>query len=102
MGSKVTWSRSALDDVRLTIEYIAKDSRIYADRFRAEVRIRAQTLDRFASRGRHVPELERDDVREVLLGSYRMINLLQNDQVYIVAFIHGSRNLETGSLSDRL
>ena len=43
--------------------------------------------------GREVPEAEREDVRELLFQSYRIIYLVKADHLYIVAVIHGSRNL---------
>ena len=44
--------------------------------------------------GRHVPEAEdREDVRELLFQSYRVIYLVETGQVSILTVIHGSRDL---------
>lgn len=43
--------------------------------------------------GREVPEAERDDVRELIFQNYRIIYLVMTDILYIVAVIHGSRDL---------
>jgi len=39
-------------------------------------------------RGRVVPEVEEDSVREIFLYSYRMIYEIVNSDVYILAIIH--------------
>lgn len=44
--------------------------------------------------GRPVPEAEdREDVRELIFQSYRIVYLLEPEQVYILTVIHGSRDL---------
>lgn len=43
---------------------------------------------------RRVPEAEeREDVRELIFRSYRVIYLLGSEYVYILTVIHGSRDL---------
>ena len=41
-----------------------------------------------------VPELERDDVREVILSSYRIIYRLLNHEAQILTVHHGARLLD--------
>lgn len=36
---------------------------------------------------------DRDDVRELIVQSYRIIYLLQTEQLQILTVLHGSRNL---------
>ena len=43
--------------------------------------------------GREVPEAERGDVRELIFHNYRIMYLVRTDLLYIVAIIHGSRDL---------
>ena len=44
--------------------------------------------------GRLVPEAEeREDVRELIFQSYRVIYLVETEQVSILTVIHGSRDL---------
>ncbi|MGD8595151.1 MAG: type II toxin-antitoxin system RelE/ParE family toxin [Gammaproteobacteria bacterium] len=44
--------------------------------------------------GRHVPEAERQDVRELLYKDYRIIYRIKPEQVDILTVIHGSRDLK--------
>ncbi len=44
--------------------------------------------------GRKVPEADdRDDVRELIVQGYRIVYLLQPEQLQILTVIHGSRDL---------
>jgi toxin ParE1/3/4 len=45
-----------------------------------------------------VPELGQDLVREVLLGNYRIIYRLLNDDVQVLTIHHGARLLDPGIL----
>lgn len=40
-----------------------------------------------------VPEYEREDIREVIEGRYRIIYLVEVAQVQVLSVIHGARNL---------
>src|SRR3972149_10970055 len=43
--------------------------------------------------GRTVPEFKDEYIRELIYGSYRIIYLIRNDDCYISAVIHGSRDI---------
>ncbi len=45
--------------------------------------------------GRIVPELENSQVRECFIYSYRLIYQLADNEVHIMAVIHGKRLLES-------
>lgn len=48
--------------------------------------------------GRVVPELGQDFVREVILGNYRTIYRLLNDEVQVLTIHHGARLLDVKSM----
>ncbi|HEX9829854.1 MAG TPA: type II toxin-antitoxin system RelE/ParE family toxin [Bacteroidota bacterium] len=75
-------------------EYIARDSRYYAAAFIQELRDASRSLVRFSERGRIVPELGENAIRELLIHEYRMIYQVRNDQVLILGIIHGRRDLK--------
>jgi plasmid stabilization system protein ParE len=49
-----------------------------------------------------VPEVDSNDVREIVVGRYRVIYLLRGADVRIVMILHGARLLDRGELADRL
>jgi plasmid stabilization system protein ParE len=92
---KVAWTEVAWSDVSAVADYIAKDSSRYAAAFVHEVREAACSLAEFAERGRVVPELRDPKVRELFVRNYRLIYRLTDRDVFIIAFIHGARHLES-------
>ncbi len=46
-----------------------------------------------AERGRVVPELEEPAVRELIVGSYRLIYEIADADVNVLGLIHGARDL---------
>jgi len=89
----VTWTEVAWSDLEAAADYIARDSPHYAAAFVGEVREAARSLDRFARRGRVVPELANPDIREISVRSFRLIYQVAVGGVNILAFIHGARDL---------
>ncbi len=51
-------------------------------------------LARFPRSGRKVPEFDDENVRELIVYSYRIIYRLQDNEVVIAAVIHGKRLLQ--------
>lgn len=51
-------------------------------------------LAQFPRSGRKVPEFDNEDIRELIVYSYRTIYRLQEHEVVIAAVIHGKRVLE--------
>ena len=92
---KVFWAASAARDLEHVIAYIAQDSPGYAAAFAREVVDVSRSLQSLPSRGRIVPEVRRDDVRELIVGSYRLIYRTEKApaRVRILAFLHGRREL---------
>ena len=66
MARKVVWAHAAIDD-----------------------------MEAIAERGRVVPEFENKNFRELFIQNYRMIYRIEDDHVFIVALIHGRRDLRT-------
>lgn len=93
MAWKVKWTSVAWTDLELLADFISKDSSYYAASFVQEIKMASNSLKAFAERGRVVPELRRADIRELFVGNYRLIYQVTQDIVYILALVHGSRNL---------
>jgi len=52
-----------------------------------------ESLKPFLRLGRIVPERGRDDIREVIVRTYRVIYRIKEDLVEIVTVLHGARRL---------
>ena len=74
-------------------DYIAADSDFHAADFIASIITRAERLTAFPMVGRVVPEAQRDEIREILYRSYRIIYRITAERVEVLAIIHGARDL---------
>ena len=95
MGWRVRWTTPAWNDVEAEARFIARDSPQYAVVLQREAQAAAASLRRFARRGRIVPERNDARLRELFVGSYRlMYRIVSDEEVNIIAFIHGTRDLD--------
>ncbi len=91
---KLHWSDVAEADLDDIYNYIARDVPYYAELFIDRLIEATDKLKDHPRIGRCVPEAEnRNDVRELVFHSYRIIYLVTEKQLHILTVIHGSRNL---------
>lgn len=89
--AEVRWTPQAADDFESITNFIAKNSLQYARVFALDVFASLERLETFPNSGRLVPELNRPDIREILLGSYRIVYRIKSDTVEILTLYHGAR-----------
>jgi toxin ParE1/3/4 len=94
MAHRIVWSRRAAQDLDSITDYIAADSPAYAGVVLKSMMNQTKILARFPQAGRKVPEFDDENIRELVVYSYRIIYRLQNDETLIVAVIHGKRILQ--------
>ena len=69
----VKWSNPAKFDLKQIRDYIARDSKFYAQKVYQEIVEKSEKLNLFPEVGRVVPEIEDPRIRELLIYSYRLI-----------------------------
>ena len=89
----VTWTEPALRDVVDIASFIARDSPSYARKMASRILRAGRRLARQPQIGWVVPEFELESIREILVGPYRVIYRIDGDNCFIIAVIHGSRDL---------
>ena len=92
MALPVIWAKRARSDLRLTVDHLRQDSPEAARTFGRAMVQAAASLSTLSMRGRVVPELGNPDVRELLLGRYRLVYEVFPTQVAVVRIIHASRD----------
>lgn len=95
----VKWASPAKDDLKDIHDYIARDSKYYAQKVSQDIVDKSEQLENFPMMGRIVPELEDTNIREIFIYSYRLIYEVTSGSVQVLALIHGKRNF-TGNLND--
>lgn len=95
---RISWSARARRDIRNLRVYIAKDSPYYARRFVDQLVTSVDRLSEHPYSGRTVPEIEREDVREILFQHYRIIYLIGSDVIHILTVLHGRRDFASSNV----
>ncbi len=96
-GYTVLLSRFAENDLLDLIGYFRDINPEFGRRLYDKIKAKILDLRAFPSRGKIVPELERQGIikyRQVLEGNYRIIYSLKNDIVQVLIIIDSRRNLE--------
>jgi len=91
---RVVWTKAAVEDLRKIEEFIATDSPYYARGFIRKILSSTRNLEAFSRIGRKVPEVDADEIREIIVNAYRIIYHLQMDRIQILTVVHGSRMLD--------
>jgi plasmid stabilization system protein ParE len=94
----VRWTAHAKAQLRHIHDYIAEDSPLYAKRVTAELVQQTLGLDGLPRKGKKVPELNEESVREVSLFSYRILYEITPDGVAVLAVIHKRRDLQAAEI----
>lgn len=90
---RIEWNERALEDLNEIHDYIARDSKNYANLFVKKIYEIVQKLREFPNIGRIVPEIDNPSIREIIFQRYRIVYRNKIDNVEILTIIHGSRLL---------
>jgi len=90
---KVHWTDTAEEHLDAIYRHIAKNSEVYAKRVVDVITRRSIQMGTFPLSGRIVPEYEIEQIREVIVGSYRIIYYIKPDQIDVLAVLHGAQNV---------
>lgn len=90
---KIIWTARSENDLLEIGRFIAKNNRTAARQWTAKLKKKAYEASRNPKAGRQVPEFEREDIREVLLKSYRIVYQVQTKHIEILTVFEGHRLL---------
>jgi len=94
----IRWTLQAADDLEAIAEYIAADSEQYAHLLVTDVLAAIDRAALFPSAGRIVPETNTPNIREILLGNYRIIYRIKEKVIEILTIYHSARLLDVTRL----
>lgn len=99
----IIWTFKAFDDYKNIVEYIAKDSEHYASLTARKIRKEIKRIKINPKEARKVPEAGfLDNIREFIVGQYRIIFQIKNNKAYLLTIHHSSRDLSKKSLLEQL
>ena len=96
----VIWTQPAKADLRSIHDFIAHDSRHYAKKVVQDIREKTDILEQLPKRGKKIPELNDDQVRELSLYSYRIIYEINAQGIFVLAVVQKRRDLKVDDISE--
>jgi toxin ParE1/3/4 len=90
---KVVWSESAIADLAAIQAFVARDSVHYANVLVGDILAAVEQLEHFPRSGRVVPERGDEAIRELVVGNLRVIHLVGESDICVLAVIHGARDM---------
>ncbi len=94
----IVWSQLALERAAEIAEYIALDNPLAAREWVDEVFEKVKLLETSPAIGRVVPEVKRDDIRELLFVNYRILYRIGTDSISVLTIRHGKQILPLSEL----
>jgi addiction module RelE/StbE family toxin len=94
------WTERAREDLADVFRYIARDNREAAARWVGRLIEHVENAAGTPLGGRVVPEVQRDDVREVFLRTYRIIYRVAGEDIRVLTVFEGHRRLRNEDLDD--
>ena len=88
---KVNWTSAARAQLRDIRAFVAHSSPQYATKVVDRLTKRSQQIATFPRSGRIVPEANNVNIREVIEGPYRIIYHILEDEIDVIAVVHGAR-----------
>ncbi|MFQ5858118.1 MAG: type II toxin-antitoxin system RelE/ParE family toxin, partial [Anaerolineae bacterium] len=93
-SGQVIWTEKARQNLREIVRYLRQHSPEAAERISKEITASTRRLETFPISGRIVPELAETSFREVIVGDYRVIyEVTEDDTVEILTIVHSRRLL---------
>lgn len=87
----IVWTRRALADLEAIGDFIARDKPLAAARWLERLTAAAERAAEGPMIGRRVPELGRDDLREVLARRYRLVYRVTRERLEVLTIFEGHR-----------
>jgi len=89
---KVQWAPRVTEHVDEAMAYMGRVGADIAQAWLVRLFERVAALEQFPDAGRRVPELDRDDLREIIVGPYRVVYRRRPDIVEVVGVHHHARD----------
>lgn len=97
---KLRWTTKAAADLLAIRRHIAADKPRAGHTWVEKLRQRARHAAETPLAGRVVPEIGRDDIREVLLSAYRIVYRVRDDGIVVLTVFEGHRSFSARGLRD--
>jgi len=91
--TEIRWTEQAVQDLKAIREFIERDSPRYGRLVAERLHEATSRLETFPDSGRVVPELGREEIREVIRGEYRIVYRREDQAATLLTIFRSSRLL---------
>jgi len=89
---QINWTDQAVFDLQNIYTFIASDSKYYAKREVTKIKLKTIFIKDNIKIGRVVPEFEKEEIRELIEGRYRIVyRLISENEVDILTVHHSAK-----------
>lgn len=86
---RVVWTEQALERLQEIEDFISQDSAERAVAYVNRLIERGENLAEFPTSGRRIPELNTEELREILEGNYRLVYRLKTERIEVLTVFEG-------------
>ena len=91
---QINWTFQAKEDLKSIMEFISKDSKQFAKLQVLRIKYRTRIFNSQIYLGKIVPEIDKQNIRELVEGRYRIIyKIVSKNQIDILTVHHSARDL---------
>lgn len=91
---KIFWTNEALSKLLEIEEYISIDNINRAEKFIDFLIEKVESIKDYPKRGRIIPELNIDNIREIIVKNYRIIYKIDKNIITILTVFEGHKTLD--------
>jgi toxin ParE1/3/4 len=96
---KIIWSPLAIQKISEYADIIALDKPMVVKKWTEEIFDSVQRVSDLPYSGKLVPEIKRDEIREVFNGNYRIIYKISSDAIHVLTVRHRRQLLDEKDLT---
>ncbi len=100
-AGSIRWSARALRDLDQIAAYIARDNPKAARLWVGKLRKTGESAARMPLAAHIVLEIQRDDIREVFLSSYRIVYGVREDRIFVLTVFGGGKQLPEDAVPEK-
>lgn len=98
---EINWTQQSIDDIENVAQFIAKDSHRFAQIQTERFFEYTVILEKHPRAGKMVPEINKSNIRELILGNYRIVYKIISSKKIDILSIHHSAMLLTKEILKR-
>ncbi len=98
---KINWTKESLRNIQEIEDFISQDNPNAANKLVDKLISLVEDLRELPEKGRIVPELSMNQIREILYKNYRIIYLTKKNSINIITVFEGHKLLDKDNLSDQ-